>query len=141
LLASTLALLQSCGGSSLSSPSPTPALPPGPIAIAEVNQALSAGQVYPNPILTPRLGTLELVLQWGHATNGMMVGIAVSPCTVEAFQNYNCNFVAEDRLASTSPTKTLTVASLAAGTYVVIVYNWGPGAESYSYTVTLTPTS
>lgn len=143
-IAAILTLIQSCGGSSTSTPTPAPTpqpTPPQPIVITQINRTLSPGYFFPNTIATTRTGTLTVQFAWTSAQNRMSIGVANSSCTVEAYQNFNCSFLVQDATPSATPVKTLTVANLAAGTYVVIVDNFGPGDESYNYVVTLTPTS
>lgn len=139
----TVALIQSCGGSSTSTPTPTPTpqpTPPPPIVITQINRTLSPRYFFPNTITTPRAGTLSVQFAWTSAANRMSIGVATSSCTVEAYQQFSCSFLVQDATPSATPTKTLSIANLAAGTYVVIVDNLGPGDESYNYVVTLTPT-
>lgn len=145
LLAVTAAavLSQGCGGSSPSTPTPTPTpqpTPAQPILVAQINRTLSADHFFPNTVTTSRTGTLTVQLNWTYPANNLLLGVATSACSVSAYQSYSCSFLVQDSLAQTSPTKAVTVPNLAAGSYVVIVDNWGPGDESYNYTVTLTPT-
>jgi hypothetical protein len=143
VVAATTAVIQACGGSSPSNPTPAPTpqpTPAQPVLVSQISRTLQADYFFPNTITTSRTGTLTVQLNWTYPANRMVLGLATSACSIAAYQSYTCSFLVQDSVQATTATKTITVPNLAAGSYVVIVDNYGPGDESYNYTATLTPT-
>jgi hypothetical protein len=88
-------------------------------------------------ITTTRAGDIRVELNWTFATNWLTVAIAGSPCDY----SQECTWLAVSSWPHTeAASRTLVLANAAAATYVVVVHSIGPGEESYSYQVTLTPT-
>jgi hypothetical protein len=132
----------SCGGGSSpasSTPSPTPSpTAPQPVVVDQAGGTICWGCSRYRSVATTRAGDIRVELNWTYATNWLTVGIAASPCDY----SQECTWLVVSSWPQTPvPSRTLVLANAAAGTYVVVVHSIGPGEESYSYQVTLTPTT
>jgi hypothetical protein len=136
-LAAVLALMSLLGGcSSSTSPTGTATPTPGPNTVALGSVAPLANQVFVIPVNTAIGGVLTLQVTWTSATDVLLVGIATSSCSVPAYRNAACTFLAVDGSTATTATKTLATPVEPANTYVVVIDNQGPGIESVTYTLT-----
>ncbi len=138
VLAAT-ASLGGCGSSTSPSGAATPTPGPNTVALGSLAPlAPPANHFFAIPVTTAAAGTLTLRVNWTSAANVLLVGIATSTCTVPKYLNATCTFISVDGTAATTASKTLTTGALAAGSYVVIIDNQGPGNESVTYSLTLT---
>jgi hypothetical protein len=128
-----------CGSSSPAAPTPTPTPPPPPVTIAQGTLSLPAAHFERYGIATSGTGTLTVTVNWTFASDVLWVGVATSACTVPAYQGGTCAFLAFDQTTVSTPSKTVTVAGLAPGSYTVIIDNRGPKNESLNYLFRLAP--
>jgi len=137
----SLAGLSCGGGTSPAAPTPSPAPSPTMPQRIVVDQAAGTicwGCSRYRSITTTRAGEIRVELNWTYATNWLTVSIAGSPCDY----SQECSWLAVSSWPQTAvASRTLVLANAVAGTYVVVVHSIGPGEESYSYQVTLTPTT
>lgn len=130
----------SCGGStspvaSTPTPAPSPTAPPR-VVVDQANGTICWGCSRYRPITTTRAGEIRVELNWTYAANWLTVSIAGPPCDY----GQECSWLVWSTWPQTDvPSRTLILANAAPGTYVVVVHSIGPGEESYSYQVTLTP--
>jgi len=135
----------SCGGGSSPAGS-TPSATPSPtaaqsIVIDHAGGTLCWGCASYRPVTTTRAGDIEVDLNWTYATNWLTLSISASPCDYWLSRSDACTTLAKSVWPQTTvASRTLVLPNAAAGTYVVVVGSIGPGEESYSYQVILTPT-
>ncbi len=136
-------VLPSCGGGSGGSTSPTtPATPPPRVRNVILQSTFSglepfdtSEMVWFDPFTTTATGDVDITVDWTFASNDVDVFLARG--TVGQAQSPACQ---EDRpdcplelVASTetlSKPETLTIFGLAAGSYLVVVVNFGTTVES-----------
>jgi hypothetical protein len=70
-----------------------------------------------------------------------MLSVTASPCSSDMPKCTTLGGGYEIRPPGDPARRTVTMPNAAPGTYVVVVASLGPGQESYSYQVTLTPDS
>jgi hypothetical protein len=137
----SLAGLSCGGGTSPAAPTPSSApspTVPQPIVVDQAAGTICWGCSRYRSITTTRAGEIRVELNWTYATNWLTVSIAGSPCDY----SQECSWLAVSSWPQTAvASRTLVLANAVAGTYVVVVHSIGPGEESYSYQVTLTPTT
>jgi hypothetical protein len=137
--------LSACGGggSGVTGPIATPARTPPPPAttvIAQGSSGLDPSSGYtPGPLTTSAAGQLDITVDWTFATNDLDVYLVRGGggCSAEQFNSRQCEFVALSESVTAKPEK-ISVSSLAAGAYSLLIINWGPDRESFSYQVMLT---
>jgi hypothetical protein len=120
-----------------------PAAPPAAVA-AVVTQGsvagllVSAGVSTP-PFTTTAAGKLDVNVDWTFVRNDVDIYIVRggTACSAELFNADQCDFVAFSDNAIAKPER-LSVPALAAGTYTLLIINWGPDPESVSYQALLT---
>jgi hypothetical protein len=142
-LATLLSLsMAACGGSN----SPTApavqtatATPPPPVStvVAQGGFAgLPVAQAWASPpFTTTSAGRLEVTVDWTFARTDLDVYVlrgTVANCTIAQFNARQCDLAAFSESVTAKPEK-VTVASAPAGTYTILVANWGPDQESFSY--------
>jgi hypothetical protein len=89
---------------------------------------------------TTRTGTLEATVDWTYAANDLDVLVARGSCTLDQLLAQQCPILAYSDSATAKPER-VRAENAAAGTYTLFVENIGPGDESLSYQVVLTPTT
>ena len=137
-----LSLLSGCGTtntSNMPTPPTTQATPPPPSVVSQGNgfplEAEFAAGIY---FSTDRAGTLGATVDYTFADNLIVVFIARGRCTEELFISDQCDLPVTS-FDGPKPRR-LTLSGAAPGTYTLIVGNGGPGDESISYQIVLTPT-
>jgi hypothetical protein len=145
-------VLPSCGGGGGCSdnpagpgcqPSPSPTPPPLVTrVVSQGSRSLETRFLTDVVFTTTASGTVGVEVNWTFASNDVDIYLTrgADPCTVEAFNNGTCAFIASSESTSLKPEK-LTAPGLAAGTYTLYIGNLGPTDESVAYQVTLASTS
>ena len=143
LAGGTLAVsLAACGGGSSSpttqsTPRPTPT-PPPPVVVAQGGGTLPAEFVTLRAFTTTVAGSLTATVDWTLVTNDMDIYLVSGTCTFDQFFAQQCPVLALSE-SSTAKPEQVTVAQAPAGSYTLFAYNVGPGDESWSFQVVLTP--
>jgi hypothetical protein len=147
VLGCALALsLTACGGSS-DGPTNTPVVvtppptPPPPRVVAQGNgfplEAEFAGRV---PFTTSLAGSLRATVDWTLAANDIDVMLVRGDCSFDQAETGQCPILVFS-LSTTAKPETIQVDGMAAGAYTLFVENTGPGDESVSFQVVLTPSA
>jgi uncharacterized protein YfaP (DUF2135 family) len=92
------------------------------------------------PFTTTRAGSLQATVDWTYATNDLDVAIVQGDCSFEQAAAGQCTVLAIS-VSTTAKPERITVNSAAAGTYTLFIENTGPGDESISFQVVLTPSA
>lgn len=129
------------GAGCLASPTPPPP-PPVTRVVAQGSRSLETRFLTDVVFTTTASGTVGVEVNWTFASNNVDIYLTrgADPCTIEAFNNGTCPFLASSESTSLKPER-LTAPGLAAGTYTLYIGNRGPTDESVAYQVTLTSTS
>jgi len=139
--------LAACGGNSgPTTPTAVPAVvaPPPPVTtvIAQGTFAgLGTGSGWVSqPLSTTSAGRLEVTVDWTFARTDLDVYVlrgTSATCTPAQFNAHQCDFAGFSESTTSKPER-VTVANAPAGTYTILVINWGPDQESFSYQAALT---
>jgi hypothetical protein len=92
------------------------------------------------PFTTARTGNLEATVDWTFAANDIDVLMTRGDCSFEQAEAGQCTVLVFS-LSTTAKPERIRVESAAAGAYTLFVENTGPGDESVSFQVVLTPTT
>ena len=146
LAALACAGLMACGGDSPTAPTsqPVPAAPPAPVSTV-VSQGAVSGlppfMAYASaPFTTSSVGNLDVTLDWTFPACDLDLYVlrgTTANCSVAQFNARQCDIVAFSESVAAKPEK-VSVASLPTGTYTLLIANWGPETESFSYQAVLT---
>lgn len=129
------------GGGGPTTPTATPLpTPTPPVVVLQGSDTLETGIVGWVPFTTTRVGNIEATVDWTFATNDVDVLVARGSCDADQLAAQQCPIVALSLSTTAKPEKVRT-DSAAAGTYTLFVENTGPGDESVSFQVVLTPTT
>ena len=136
-------MLGACGGGGPAGPESLPPTPPPPtprppFTLDRGEGSLPALVALFRSVVTTETGALDVFVDWTFAANDIDVFLARGTCSFEQFRNDQCSFAASATSASSKPER-LRLDNQPAGTYTVIVANFGPGDESISYHVMLAP--
>lgn len=145
ILGGALALsLGACGGGKgpTDNPPPTPVpTPTPPVLVASGNgfplEAEFTGRV---PFTTTRTGNLEATVDWTFAANDVDVLLTSGDCSFDQLIANQCTILTFS-VSTTAKPERIRSDSAAAGAYTLFVENTGPGDESVSFQVVLTPTT
>jgi hypothetical protein len=136
-------VLPGCGGSSGGSSSPTtPATPPTPVRNILVQATFSGLEpfeptedVWFDFFTTSTTGTLDITVDWTFASND--VDVLLAQGTLEQALSPACQDLSDDcplelvaQAATLNKPENLTISGLTAGSFLVIVVNFGPTTES-----------
>jgi hypothetical protein len=142
-----------CGGDGSSGSSPTSVSTPTPRLVQQGTFNLSGpdaatGNVYFSlaTMTDASPGRWEATVDWASATNELWMWVANGACTVEQFSRDDCpfdaacpcQFAVRSETATPKP-RVLSIGSAQGGARTLIVLNLGPGAETATYRVMLTP--
>jgi hypothetical protein len=136
--------LSACGGSSTpstpSTPAPTPIPTPKPPYVVSQLQgvSLTAGDAGYLPFSTTEAGALDATVQWTYDTNDLDVYLAKGNCNGTNTGTADCNFIAYSESTTAKPEK-VHADNTGPGPYAIFVYNVGPGDETLSFQVVLSP--
>jgi hypothetical protein len=141
--AAALALAIACGGGDGSpttpvTTTPTTTLPP-PSVVLQNSYPIPAYYIYGEYFTTSRTGTIDATIDYTYATNQIVVWIARGSCTADLFVANQCDYAATS-FAGSKPRK-VSVTGATAGTFTLLMGNFGPEDDSVSYQVVLTPTA
>lgn len=135
--------LIACGSDGPSSPTvaTTPAPPPAPVQAVVAQGSISGLEplfvtIRP-PFSTSATGTIDVTVDWTFPANDVDVYLARGACSFEQLVADQCIMAGFSESLTAKPEK-VSVPNAAAGTYTLVIANWGPGTESLSYQVTLT---
>lgn len=129
------------GGGGVTTSSTPPPTPPPPVVVAQVQGfSLEADFVGRLPFTTSRTGSIEATVDWTFATNDVDAALVRGDCTFEQFEASQCQILSFAISVTTKPEKVRTDGA-AAGSYTLFVENTGPGDESVSLQVVLTPSA
>jgi hypothetical protein len=143
-------LLGGCGGESggcannptgpgcQPSPSPSPVVTRNPVVIDAGEGSLPVLVALFRTLATTETGSLDVVVDWTFATNDVDIFLARGDCSFDQFVAGGCTIAAAATSTTTKPER-VRLANQPAGTYTLIVPNFGPGDESISYQVIFTP--
>lgn len=145
VLGGALALsLGACGGGEgpTGNPPPTPVpTPTPPVLVASGNgfplEAEFTGRV---PFTTTRTGNLEATVDWTFAANDVDVLLTRGDCSFDQLIANQCTILTFS-VSTTAKPERIRSDSATAGAYTLFVENTGPGDESVSFQVVLTPTT
>jgi hypothetical protein len=140
-LACAVLLLPACGGDGPTRPTTTTTLPPPPPAPIVVTQG--AGPIAVDDVgfiefTTGAVGRLDITVDWTFVTNDVDVFLVRGTCTDDQILNGTCSFLTFSVSATAKPER-LSVPNAPAGRYTLYAANFGPGDESASFQVVLTP--
>jgi hypothetical protein len=140
LVAATLAaVLQGCGdggGSSPTTPSPTPARP-STVVVTQGSGTLGAGFVGAVRFSTNAAGRLDVIVDWTFASNDLDIAIFAGSCTAQQVVDLLCGVPLGLSDSLVKP-ESLSIAGASAGDYTLAIEHLGARDESISYQVTLT---
>jgi hypothetical protein len=87
---------------------------------------------------TTQAGTIEATLDWTYAENDLDLALVRGDCSFEQFIDEQCQILAFSESETAKPEK-VRVPGEAAGPHTMFFYNYGPGDESVSYRIVLSP--
>ena len=129
------------GGGNVTTPSTPPPTPPPPVVVAQGQGfPLSAGFIGRVPFTTSRTGLLEATVDWTFAANDVDVALVRGDCTFDQFEAAQCPILAFS-VSTTAKPERIRSDGAAAGSYTLFFDNSGPGNESVSFQVVLTPSA
>jgi hypothetical protein len=129
-----------CGSDKITPPPPPtpPPTPPPPIVVSDGSGPLNVLTAVVRPFTTTQAGRLDVTVEWTYAANDVDVYLFRGGCTFEQFIAMQCQVVTFSESSTAKPER-LTTSGAAAGSYVLVIANYGPGDESVAYQVVLTP--
>ncbi len=104
-------------------------------------QAQAAGfglDMWAAPITTNVAGALEAIVDWTSAGNDIDIAIVRGNCTPQQGLANACGTPVAESTSTTAKPERVTAAGLAAGSYTLLIANFGPGQESGTLQVFLT---
>ena len=142
--AALLIALAACGGSSNNPLSPVdpppPPPPPPPTIVRQGGGPLGADEGVQLSFTTAATGTLDVTVDWTLAANDVDVVLTRGTCSFEQLFALQCNVVMVADSATTKPER-LRLPGATAGAYTLMIINIGPGDESASYQIVLSPSA
>jgi hypothetical protein len=131
-----------CGANPLAAgcpPPPTTTLPAQrpPIVLDGGSGTLEFLTALFRPLGTTETGSLEATVDWTFPANDVDIFIARGNCSFDQFVSEQCAIAASAVSTTTKPERA-RLANQPAGTYTVVIANFGPGDESIAYQVVFT---
>ena len=136
-------VLPACGGGGGSSPTGASAGPPPPEVVEDASLAFG---VITNSQPTLGIGggvyqfnaggRVDISVDWTSPSNDVDVYFYRGTCTVLDGFNDRCEILAKADSTNSKPER-LSVANVAAGTYTMLIYNWGPRSDTVRYRIVL----
>jgi hypothetical protein len=108
--------------------------------VAQGSDTLDAGFVGRLPFTTTRAGTIEATVDWTFATNDVDLALVRGDCSFDQFVSQQCTVLVFS-VSTTAKPERIRTENAAAGTYTLFIENTGPGDESLSFQVVLTPSA
>ncbi len=142
-VALSVAILPGCGGTTKPTQvtaSPTPPPSPPPSVIVTGSGGLGIRLLAMIPFTSTTAGRLDATVDWTFAANDVDVYLVRGACTFEQFIADQCTVVAFSESLSAKPEK-ISAPGAAAGAYMLLIGNRGPGEESVAYQVVLSPSA
>jgi uncharacterized lipoprotein YbaY len=142
-LAPVLALtVVACGDSGPTTPTPTTiVVAQGSAVLADVLTALVQDRPCDSlafaAFTTAAPGTLEATVDWTFGTNDVDVAIVPGACNCGLAMAEQCQNELASASSTTAKPERISVPNFAAGSYTLVIANFGPAQESVSYQVTL----
>jgi hypothetical protein len=134
--------LAGCGGSGSSSNPMAPSTAPQTSTTAPVTTVLLQGSYAGLPaeellivpaFTTTAAGKLEIVLDWTFASNDLDILLMRGACDPTA-TTLTCD-VLDEADSTTAKPERLVINALPAGTYTLLILNYGPAEESLSFQI------
>jgi hypothetical protein len=120
-------------------PPPTTLPPPRPPVVLDSGSgSLPLFTALFRPLATTETGSLEVTVDWTFAANDVDIAITRGNCSFDQFVTDQCAIAASATSTTTKPERA-RLANQPAGTYTVVIANFGPGDESIAYQVVFTP--
>ena len=139
-------LLTACGGGGGDGPTTTTtvttvATPPPPQVVAQ-GTGLSLETEFAGRVLvtTTRAGSLKATVDWTFAANDVDVALVRTNCSFDQFLAGQCQILAISASTTAKP-EVIQADGAAAGDYTLFIENTGPGDETLSFQVVLTPSA
>jgi hypothetical protein len=98
---------------------------------------LSPGNGVGGDFTTTRAGDLQIIVDWTFATNNLDLLLFRGECSPEQFAASECDIAAVADSATAKPER-VGLGNAPAGTYTIVVFNFGETEETISYQVLLT---
>jgi hypothetical protein len=87
------------------------------------------------PFTTSQTGTADVTVQWNSPSNDMDVAVARGTCNCGNIDD--CDEVSSSDSATAKPER-LSISNLGAGSYTLVIINWGEQNDQGTYEVGLT---
>jgi hypothetical protein len=133
-------VLPGCPGPSTPDPPPPPPQPQRRLVtqgtFTGVRNIAAFREAWQVNFTTGATGTLEVTADWTFSQSDIDLSVYRSPCTLTQAINSQCSLVTES--TSTAKPERLSVTNLAAGSYVLFIYNVSLTTESGTYQIFLT---
>jgi hypothetical protein len=114
---------------------PTPA---PPVVVSQGGGTLEVDFLARVPFTTTQAGSLDITVDWTYAANDLDVFLVRNDCSFDDFFDEVCLPIALS-ISTTAKPERVHFGGAAAGVYTLFVGNVGPGDESASYQVVLSP--
>jgi hypothetical protein len=140
VVAGLVALLPSCGGGGGSGPSAV-ATPPADCVqtvLVQGNADLDAGTALGQEFtVTSTAATrLDVIVDWTFAQSPIGVYVFQGACNLDQFLARTCNFLVQSEISSRKP-RLASVTNVPAGTYTLLIANFGSLNESLAAQIVL----
>jgi hypothetical protein len=136
-------MLGGCGGDPPPPPPPPPATPtppPPPSVVTSGQGPLEFDALVRVPFDTTRAGSIDVTVNWTDPANSLLVIVTNGACSFDQLLADQCPRISTSFISAPKP-RTISLASRPAGPYTLFIGNLGPGDESISYQVVLSPTA
>lgn len=135
--------LGACGSEGPTTPvtvttTPPPPTPRPPVVLDRSEGQLPAFVALVRTLATTETGSFDVTVDWTFASNDVDVAIARGACSIEDVLADRCLYSAMTTSTTAKPER-LRLANQPAGTYTLVVANFGPEDESIAYQAVFTP--
>lgn len=134
--------LAACGGTSPEprppGPSEVPPPPPPPVVVSQMTGVFLEAEVLGKALFTTsQAGSLEVTLDWTFPENDLDPIMVKGDCSHDDFLAQRCETIGFSSSDTAKPE--VATGTAEAGTHTFFVANFGPGDETLSYQIVLTP--